>query len=150
MWGWYVSGGDRDVASYLSQLDITSFDPKVPPPKTPAFWAIVDSNSAPEDAELADVLDSIGNPNAVTLTHIQGSAVGDFGEWIKDRKNRRAIPHRMEKRGYVPVRNAAAEDGLWKAAGRRQVIYAQSTMPLADQIRAAEALIESMGGCFGQ
>jgi hypothetical protein len=73
-----------------------------------------------------------------------------FGEWIRDRKNRRAIPHRMETRGYVPLRNPAAGDGLWKVSGRRQVIYAKSTMPLADQVRAAEALIESMGGCFGQ
>jgi hypothetical protein len=84
------------------------------------------------------------------LTRIQDAALGDFGDWIRDRKNRRAIPHRMEKCGYVPVRNAAAEDGLWKAAGRRQVIYAKSTMSLADQIRAAQALIESIGGCFGQ
>ena len=101
-------------------------------------------------AYLADVLDRIGNPNAITLTRVQNAADGDFGEWIRDRKNRRAIPHRMETRGYVPLRNPAAGDGLWKVRGRRQVIYAKSTMPLADQVRAAEALIESMGGCFGQ
>jgi hypothetical protein len=39
----------------------------------------------------------------------------------------------------------AAEDGLWKVVGRRQVIYAKSTMSLGDQVRAAEALIESRG-----
>jgi hypothetical protein len=150
LWDWYVSGGDCDVASYLSQVDITSFDPKAPPPQTAEFWAIVDANSAPEDAELADVLDRIGNPNAVTLTSVQNAADGDFREWIKDRKNRRAIPHRMESRGYVPLRNPAAGDGLWKVRGRRQVIYAKSTMSLADQVRAAEVLIESTGGCFGQ
>jgi monoamine oxidase len=31
---------------YLSQLDITAFDPKMPPPKTAAFWSIVDPNRA--------------------------------------------------------------------------------------------------------
>ena len=36
---------------------ISAFDPKAPPPKTAAFWDIVDANRAPEDAELADVLD---------------------------------------------------------------------------------------------
>ena len=45
-----------------SNLDISSFDPKAPPPKTPAFWAIVDASRVPEDAELADVLDRLGNP----------------------------------------------------------------------------------------
>jgi hypothetical protein len=51
------------VAAYLASLDISGFNPKAPPPKTPAFWAIV-ANRAPEDAELADVLDGLGNPNA--------------------------------------------------------------------------------------
>jgi hypothetical protein len=45
----------------------------------------------------------------------------------------------------VSLRNPAAEDGLWKVVGRRQVIYAKSTMSLGDQVRAAEALIESRG-----
>ena len=34
-------------------------DPKAPPPKTPAFWDIVDASRAPEDAELADVIDAL-------------------------------------------------------------------------------------------
>ncbi len=54
LWGWYAKGGDRHVAAYLAELDISSFDPKAPPPKTPAFWDIVDANRSPEDAELAD------------------------------------------------------------------------------------------------
>ena len=44
----------------------SGFDPKAPPPKTPAFWAIVDANRAPEDAELADVLDALNNPDAAS------------------------------------------------------------------------------------
>ena len=61
------SGGFGHVAAYLAELDLSGFNPKAPPPKTPAFWAIVDANRAPEDAELADVLDELGNPDAVTL-----------------------------------------------------------------------------------
>ena len=150
IWGWYVSGGDRDVASYLLQLDITSFDPKAPPPKTAAFWAIVDANSAPEDAELADVLDRIGNPNAITLTRVQNAADGDFGEWIRDRKNRRAIPHRMETRGYVPLRNPAAEDGLWKVRGRRQGHLRQKHHASRGSSQGSRGSHRKHGGCFGQ
>ena len=43
-WGWYGSGGLGHVAAYLSELDISNFDPKAPPPKTAAFWTIVDAN----------------------------------------------------------------------------------------------------------
>jgi hypothetical protein len=64
LWGWYAKGGDRHLAAYLAQLDISAFDPKAPPPKTAAFWDIVDANRAPEDAELADALDRLGNPDA--------------------------------------------------------------------------------------
>ena len=96
------------------------------------------------------MLDRIGTPAAVTLSGIQAAACGegDFGQWLQDRKNRRAIPHRMETCGYVAVHNPAAQDGLWKVAGRRQVIYAKSALRLGDQIRAANAVIETMGASW--
>jgi hypothetical protein len=82
LWRWYDDGGDRHVAAYLAELDISTFDLKAPPPKTEAFWAIVDANRAPEDAELADVLDRINNPDAVFLSQIIGNAGEDFpGGW---------------------------------------------------------------------
>jgi hypothetical protein len=128
LYGWYEEGGHEHVAAYLAQLDISSFDAKAPPPKTPAFWDIVDANRAPEDAELADILDKMGNPDATTLMAIGSQATGDFGMWLRERKSRRAIPHRLETCGYVPVRNGAAKDGLWVVEGSRQAIYAKSDL----------------------
>ena len=34
-----------------------------------------------------------------------------------------------------------ADDGLWKINGRRQVIYAKSTLPIAAQLKAANRLL---------
>jgi Family of unknown function (DUF5906) len=100
LWHWYEHGGYGHVAAYLAELDISSFDPKAPPPKTQAFWDIVDANRAPEDAELADVLDAMRNPDATTLSKITFAAGGkEIETWLKDRKNRRAIPHRLETCG---------------------------------------------------
>jgi hypothetical protein len=59
---------------------LSAFNPKAPPPKTPAFWDIVDANRAPEDAELADILDRLGNPAAVTLAKVIAQADVSFGE----------------------------------------------------------------------
>ena len=112
------------VAHYLATLDLSRFDSKAPPPKTQAFWEIVDSSRAPEDAELADALDALGKPAAVTLSAILVRAAPDFSEWLRDRKNRRKIPHRFDECGYVPVRNPDATDGLWKIGNKRQVVYA--------------------------
>jgi Family of unknown function (DUF5906) len=140
LWRWYDAGGDRHVAAYLAELDISDFDPKAPPPKTEAFWTIVDASRAPEDAELADVLDRLGNPDATTLIRVQNEATGDFQVWIRERKNRRSIPHRFEQCGYVPVRNDAADDGLWVINRVRQVIYAKASLTLRDQLAAARKL----------
>jgi Family of unknown function (DUF5906) len=140
IWGYYANGGIRHVAAYLAELDLSGFDPKAPPPKTAAFWAIVDANRAPEDAELADVLDELGNPNATTIAAITAKSTPPFSEWIADRKNRRVIPHRLESCGYVPVRNDAAKDGLWKIKGARQVIYVKAELSVSDRLTAAGAL----------
>jgi hypothetical protein len=141
IWGFYANGGIRHVAAFLAELDLSNFDAKAPPPKTPAFWDIVDANRAPEEGELADALDRLANPEATTLATITDSVTDeDFQEWLKDRRNRRVIPHRMERCGYTPVRNDAAKDGLWKVKGARQVIYAKSELSVRDRLKAANLL----------
>ena len=91
----------------------------------------MDANRAPEDADLADILDACKNPGAITLDSLIQTARNEgrfqFCDWLSERKNRRVIPHRLESAGYVPVRNDAAKDGLWKLDGRRQ---ADNVIPL--------------------
>ena len=58
IWEWYEkAGGYGHVAAFLHELDLAGFDPKAPPPKTAAWYAIVAAGSAPEDAELRDVIE---------------------------------------------------------------------------------------------
>jgi hypothetical protein len=144
LWTWYARGGNQHVAAYLDKLDISEFNPKAPPPKTPAFWDIVFAGRSPEDAELADALDKLGNPIATTMTAIESEASAALLEWMRDRKNRRVISYRMETCGYVPARNPDAKDGLWKLNGVRQVIYVKKDVSaLRDQIAAAKNLINA-------
>jgi hypothetical protein len=146
LWKWYANGGYRHVAAYLDELDISKFDPKAPPPRTPAFWDIVDSNRAPEEGELKDVIEDLKDPDALTLARILTVSTGPLDDFLRDRRNRRAIPHRLEQCGYVPVRNPNAIDGLWKVATAigatptRQVIYAKASLSPRDRIAAAAAL----------
>jgi hypothetical protein len=140
LWRWYRDGGFSHVAAYLSQLDISAFDPNAPPPKTPAFWDIVNANIAPEDAELADVIDALGNPPALHLKLLIAAATGDIAEWLMNRKNRRAIPHRLERCGYISVRNPNAKDGYWVINGARQPVYAKNTLSVSDRLAAASKL----------
>lgn len=144
LWGWYGRGGIGNVAAYLRGLDLSAFDPKAPPPKTQTFYAIVAAGQAPEDSELRDVLDHLRHPAALTaemmVTGARALGMNELADELADRKNRRRLPHKFERAGYVPVRNPDADDGLWKVAGRRQVIYGRKTAALTEQVRAARGL----------
>ena len=162
LWRWYQNGGLGHVAAYLRELDISGFDPKAPPKKTPAFWTIVDSNRPSEDAELADAIDELARleagrptgdngpvktterPKALTIARIlyAGNPDANLADWLRDRKNRRAIPHRMEHCGYVPVRNDTAADGFFAISGRRQVVYGRSDLSVNDRLEAARKVTQ--------
>ena len=140
LYGWYANGGNESIAAYLTSLDLSGFDPKAPPPKTQAFWEIANANRAPEDAELADVLDDLGLPDIVTVTQVVNRASlvqPAFAEWLRDRKNRRAIPHRFEDCGYVAVTNPNDTGGRWKIDGVRHTLYGKTGFTVHDRIAAA-------------
>ena len=145
LWHYYEHGGDRHVAAYLAELDISEFDAKAPPPKTAAFWEIVDASRAPECGEMADAIDALiqdkGNVDAITIEQVASRASSSFGDFLRDRKNARQIPHRFEDVGYVAVRNNNAKDGLWKVDDRRQVIYAKAELSPTDRLAAAYKLV---------
>lgn len=141
LWRWYYGeGGNGHVAAYLASLDISGFDPKAPPRKTQAFWEIVDASRAPEDAEMQTAIDRLGAPYALTIGDIIDQSDADFALYLRDRRNARRIPHRLEACGYVAVRNDGAKAGRWKVRGRDVAIFAKSSMPIRDRIAAAKRL----------
>ena len=102
----------------------------------------------PEDAELADALDELGNPDAVTLSMLVAAvqdvfnpnADNSLANWLQDRRNSRQIPHRMEAVGYVRVRNDDAKDGRWKTGGR-VVVYARRELSVGERIAVVRRLV---------
>jgi hypothetical protein len=148
LWNWYLQeDGFEHVAAYLATLDISGFNPKAPPDKTPAFWAIVDANRPSEESEIVDLLETIGNPPVVTLEWMAQCSQDDLSAFFKDRKNRATVRHRLENAGYEPVRNDTAKDGFWKVDGSRRVIYARKDLSVPEQFKAARSLA---AGCVWQ
>jgi hypothetical protein len=137
LYRWYADGGNEHVAAYLGRINLSDFDAKAPPPKTAAFYEIVDAGRAPEDSELADALDALGTPDTVIIDQVAAQAEPAFAEWLRDRKNARRIPHRFEECGYVAVRNPTDAEGRWKISGRRHTIYAKDTLTQHDRLAAA-------------
>jgi hypothetical protein len=163
--------GSAHVATYLHSVDLSDFNPTAPPPKTEWFWSIVDAGRAPEESELATLLDWMAQdpgagdypnggtwPDAVTLAQLVASEkertgwtpesgrARDFADYLEERKNRRQIPHRMEAVGYVAVRNDGAKDGLWSVGGVRMAIYARQELSRRDQLAAASRVVSGNGG----
>jgi hypothetical protein len=140
LWSFYAGGGFEHVTAYLSELDLSGFDPKAPPPKTPAFWQIVGASAAPEDAGLMDILDKLELPEAITVVELIAEAAGETAEWLMDRRNRRALPHRLDHCGYVSLRNPDSKQGLWMVKGQRQMIYVRNDLRPEQQLKAARKL----------
>jgi len=70
------------------------------------------------------------------------AANGEIAEWLMDRRNRRALPHRLERCGYVSLRNTASKQGLWVVKGQRQMIYVRAELAPQQQLQAAQKLVQ--------
>lgn len=146
-YAWLSQGGYAHVCAYLEQLDLSDFDPKAPPPRTEAFYQVVSANQAEGDSELADAIDHLGDPRpaALTIDMLIGAAealgLEGLKEGITERKNRRALPHRLDRAGYLVVKNPDAADGQWKIRGRRQNVYARRELSERDRHAAVQRVI---------
>jgi len=153
IWGFYDSGGDAHVMAYLLQLDLSSFNPKAPPPKTQAWHDIVDANITGEDSELADTLDRLGTddpndkdqkiwPDVVTVEMVKREASDGFYKWLEDGSNGRTINYRFDNCGYEMVR-AKTNKGRWIINRKRQAVYAKKSLSPHEQYAKAEQLRDS-------
>jgi hypothetical protein len=123
---WLDAGGDRHVAAFLQERNLSQFNAKAPPKKTAAFWEIVSASQLPEESELADVVDKLDG-RAVTIGDVISEAhsleYDGLAEFFRDRTKRRILAGRLDKAGYVPIDNPDAKDRLWKINGKRCAIY---------------------------
>ena len=145
LYRWFEKEGNRHVAAYLTNFDLTGFNPKAPPKKTEAFWTIVDANQGAEEGGLADALDRMRSsdkkpPDVFTLERLAAVADAPLAVWINDPKNRRIVPKLLEKIAYLRVANPTADDGRWKINNKRQTVYGHRDLSPNARIDAARRL----------
>ena len=141
---WYETGGNGHVAAYLRTYDLSGFDAKAPPPKTPAFHSIVAANQDPDDSELADLIEFLGSPRALTLDMLvkvaSSKGLDNIREQLTEHKYRRGLPHKLDRAGYISTQNPDTSDKMWRVSGARKAIYCQKSLTLLEQVQAARAL----------
>jgi Bifunctional DNA primase/polymerase, N-terminal len=143
LYRWYESGGYDAVAHYLMTLPLDSFSPTAPPPKTLAWHEIVNAYSDPAKNTLTDILETLGNPPAVTVGEVSAAdKAGELG-WL-DPRQRNLIPAQFEEAGYVHQGNPAARNGRWQVGDKRREvsIYVQAKLTPAERRRAAVGVYE--------
>jgi hypothetical protein len=149
LWAWYEAEGFEHVAAYLAVLDLADFNPMTPPPKTEEFWEMVNADRPTEDAEMADVIEAMGKPEALTADQLLGKAREEkmdvLIEWLLDKRFKRHLPARLAQLGYAQVSNHAATDKLFKIGGRRQVAFALTSLSMGQRVTAVEALNKKKG-----
>jgi hypothetical protein len=139
-WSWLNSGGDGHVAAYLRDYDISKFNPAAPPPKTEAFWAMVEAGMFPEALEIENVIEvQMRSPDAFNIPQFFNAIPldNDLREWFQDAKNKKLITRRFEDAGYVHVRNPDEKQGRWRIGRARATIYAKASLTPAERVRAA-------------
>lgn len=136
--------GREHVAALLQVWDIRDFKPKATPPRTAAWDAMVAASRSEGDNELADVLDGMGRPPAVTLnmmrTYVELMKCEGVKEDLEDRKMGPRWAGRMAAAGYTPCRNTLAKDGCWKLWGKRETVYCVRDISERERQAAAEKL----------
>jgi hypothetical protein len=148
LWRWYeTENGYAHVAAYLREYDVSLFNPKAPPERTEALREMMDAGRAPESSEMADLLEAMGWPSAVTIPMLIRRATGDFLPWLQDRKNRKQIGRRLADCDMTPIRNPDDKrDGQWRIGGQRVVVFARIDLSESERFASSRRLADGEVG----
>jgi len=136
-WSWYETGGFAHVAALLYQHDLSSFNPKAEPRKTEAFHYMVTVSSGAAYGEIADAIDELGNPQALTINELM--VVAPNLETLRDPEKRKNTSFRLAECQYIAISNPTAKDKLWRINGQRQTIYVHRDVPEDQRVDVAAA-----------
>ena len=141
-WSWLNTGGDGHVAAFLRDYDISRFNPTAPPPKTEAFWEMVETGVPTEAHEIANVIEvGMKSPDALNVVQFKNAIPleSDLRVWAQ--KNDKLLPRRIAEAGYVLVRNPNDGRGRWKIGDSRTPVYVKSSLTRGEQVKAAKKFI---------
>jgi hypothetical protein len=140
---WYENeGGYEAVAHYLHTLDLTKsdFSPTAPPPKTEAWYEVVNAGRDHAENVVERIMEELGNPAAVTVDEVRARDTEGELDWVSP-KGRNQVAPQMEAAGYAMVRNPGNESGRWvvgpKNRRREIYIYGQAKLTSGERRKAA-------------
>lgn len=116
-WAWLDAGGRDDVAAWLGRRDLSRFNPKAQVEKTKGWEAVAGSWAAPEDVVTAG-LEALGRPGVLFGQELMDAAFDGKEEIAGMLKSPRKIAHRMQRDGYLLVKNPTSDRWSFRVEGK--------------------------------
>lgn len=141
LFSWFESGGLANVAAWLRARDLSKFDPKGQVSKTAGWNAVAGTWEEPEDG-VAFALSALGEPDVVFGSELASPNFDYYEDVLGMLKSPRKIGHRMQRSGYVLVKNPDGDRWTFRENGkvyRSRLAFVKSSAMLADV-----ALIEAI------
>jgi len=128
LWGWFNEGGNRHIAAWLHERDISAFKPATGQRKTEAHRTVVAAGMG-SDAWLIDAIDELG---ATDL--IRADWIVDIAETagMKPNEARAKLSMAIGRCGYSVYRNPNMADGRWKIGKKNVIVYIKNGGSPAD------------------
>lgn len=145
LWDWYNRRGNANVIAWLGARDLSKFDAKQPPLKTPAFYAMVDSHRPAEEPGLVDAIEKLGKPKVLTLQMLIGVVTNsDLRQRLKSLYEGKRNAFALSSVGYDRFPNPKNKQGLWKVDGQRAVVFVHSDkVPIEERVEVVREFVRS-------
>ena len=108
---------------------------------------MVNAMRSEEESEMADVIESLGHPDALVIGDLIACAEGFLGSrynafvtFLQERKNARLVVLRLEGCGYRRLANPDEKAGRWPVGGQRTGVYVRQEMTDREGFEAVKAL----------
>lgn len=143
LWGWLENGGAEHVAAYLSQLDLSDWDAKEPPPHTEAWHTVVDGYVSTDASEVQDALEILGEPQLVTVRMMREALTehdedADVSVFYTPRK----VGKLLEEQGYRKVVNMKERRGRWSVGEEKVIVWRRRDVDTSTAKRLVQKMID--------
>lgn len=129
LWAWLDAGGLENCAAYLLAINVQDFKPKGMPPRTPAFYAMMEGSRSDEQNDLVDLLKFMDD-KPFSILQLSSTArmngMPELGDWLV-KKNPRGVNHALLENGCQKHENPDERRGRWLVLGKQTVLYRLAT-----------------------
>lgn len=125
LWSWLDGGGMENCAAYLMTIDVSDFKPKGMPPRTPAFYRMVEGGRSDEQNDIGDILALMGDrPFSVAELSMTARMQNhpELADWLL-KKSSRLISSSLLEAGYIKHMNPDEKRGRWLVLGKQTYLY---------------------------